>query len=44
MQVQCLCCNDAGENVDIKKACKQERPKVDFEYTTPRNATTKWLY
>ena len=35
LQVQYLCCNNTGENVAFKKACKQEGLGVDFEYTAP---------
>ena len=37
MQVQYLHCDNAGENVAFKNACKQEWLGVDFRY-----ATTKW--
>ena len=33
LQVQYLCCNNAGENVAFERACKQEGMGVDFEYT-----------
>ena len=33
LQVQYLCCNNAGETVAFKKACKQEGLGVDFKYT-----------
>ena len=33
MQVQYLHYNNAGENVALKKACKQEGLLVNFEYT-----------
>ena len=35
MQVQCQWCNNAGENVVFKIACKQEGLWVVFEYTAP---------
>ena len=35
LQVQYLCCNNAGENQDFKKTCKQEGLGIDFEYTAP---------
>ena len=33
MQVGYLCCDNVGENVAFKKACKQQGLGVDFEYT-----------
>ena len=35
MQVQYLCCDNTGENVAFKKACKQEGLGVGFECTAP---------
>ena len=35
MKVQYLCCNNAGENVAFKKACKQEGLGEGFKYTAP---------
>ena len=35
LKVQYLCCDNAGENNAIKKACKLEGQGVEFEYTTP---------
>ena len=35
LQVQCLCCNNAGENQAFERTCKKERLGIDFEYTTP---------
>ena len=33
LHVQYLCCDNAKENIDFEKACKQEELGVDFEYT-----------
>ena len=35
MQVQHLCCDNAGENIAFKKACKQEGLEMEFQYTVP---------
>ena len=35
IQVQCLCCNNTGESVAFKKACKWEWLGLVFEYTDP---------
>ena len=35
VQVQYLYCDNAGESMAFKKACKQEGLGVDFEYTAP---------
>ena len=33
LQVQYLCCNNTGENIAFKKACKQEGLGVEFKFT-----------
>ena len=35
LQVEYLCCDNIGENVTFKKACKQEGLEIDFKYTVP---------
>ena len=35
MQVKYLQCNNAGENVSLKKTCQQEGLRVEFKYTAP---------
>ena len=35
MQLQNLQCDNAGENVAFKKACKEEGLGMEFELTTP---------
>ena len=35
LQVQYLHCNNTGENIAFKKACKQKGLGVDFKYTAP---------
>ena len=35
LQVQYLCCNNAGENQAFKKTYKQEGPGINFKYTDP---------
>ena len=35
MQVQCLFCDNAGENQAFERTCKQEGLGLDFEYTAP---------
>ena len=34
MQVQSLCCDNAGENVAFKKACKQKWIEMEFKFIT----------
>ena len=36
LQVQCLCCDNAGENQVFERICNQEGLGIDFEYTAPR--------
>ena len=33
IQVRYTCCNNARENVDFDKSCKQELMGIEFEYT-----------
>ena len=35
MQVQYLCCYNAGENIAFKKTCKQEGLGLEFVFTAP---------
>ena len=35
LQVQYLCCDNAGKNQAFKRTCKQEGLGVNFKYTTP---------
>ena len=35
LQVQYLCCDNAGQDIAFQKACKQEELGVDFKYTAP---------
>ena len=35
MQAQCLCCDNAGENVAFKTACKVERIGIILKFTAP---------
>ena len=35
LQVQCLHCDNAGENQAFKRACKPEGLGINFEYTAP---------
>ena len=35
IQVQYMCCNNAKENVDFERVCKQERMGLEFEYIAP---------
>ena len=35
LQVQHLCCDNAGENQAFERASKQERLGIDFKYTAP---------
>ena len=35
LQVQRLCCHNAGENQAFERICKQEGLGIDFEYTAP---------
>ena len=48
LQVQYLCCDDAGKNITFKKACKQEGLRVDFKYTAPgmpqQNGCIEWKF
>ncbi len=34
-KVKCTYCDDAGENVSLKKACEEEGLGVIFEYAAP---------
>ena len=34
IQVQYLCCDNVGENIDIKQFCNQEGMGMEVEYTT----------
>ena len=48
IQVQYLCYDNTGENVDFEKACKQEGMGMEFEFTTPGtpqwNGQVKWKF
>ena len=35
LQVQCFCCNNAGENQSFEKTCNQDGLGIVFEYTAP---------
>ena len=35
IQVQYLQCDNTEENIDFKRACKQEGMRMEFEYTAP---------
>ena len=35
LQVQCLCCDNAGKNQAFKRTCKQEGLRIDFEHAAP---------
>ena len=35
LQVQYLCCENAGENQAFKKTCKEEGLGIDLKYTAP---------
>ena len=43
LQVQYLHCNNPGENIAFKKACKQEGLGVDFD-TASGTPQQKWLH
>ena len=48
LQVQHLCCNNAGDNVSFERACRKEGLEVDFEYTASnmpqQNGHVKWKF